>query len=71
MQYLSNPYRVGEVCQIIVKDNPDLRGKGEYWCIVNYLGDYICGGVILIEFRECDRLNYERHKTTSRSQILN
>ncbi|WP_190916162.1 hypothetical protein [Nostoc sp. FACHB-892] len=23
-----NPYRVEEVCQIIVKDNPELRGKG-------------------------------------------
>lgn len=27
-----NPYRKGEVCQIIVKDNPELRGKGRCWC---------------------------------------
>jgi hypothetical protein len=37
-----NPYRLGEVCQIVVKDNPDLRGKGGCWCIVTHLGDYSC-----------------------------
>ncbi|AHJ28589.1 hypothetical protein PN465_11455 [Nodularia spumigena CS-584] len=29
-----NTYQVGEVCQILAKDNPDLRGKGGCWCIV-------------------------------------
>lgn len=29
-----NPYRVGEVCLLIAKDNPDLRGKG----LVNHVG---------------------------------
>uniref|UniRef100_UPI0035933709 hypothetical protein n=1 Tax=Nostoc sp. TaxID=1180 RepID=UPI0035933709 len=37
-----NPYRVGEVCQIIAKDNPELRGKGGNWCIVNYVGEFSC-----------------------------
>jgi hypothetical protein len=37
-----NPYRVGEVCQIIAKDNPDLRGKGGNWCIVNHVGEFSC-----------------------------
>lgn len=37
-----NPYRVGEVCQIIAKDNPDLRGKGGNWYIVNHVGEVIC-----------------------------
>ncbi len=37
-----NPYRLGEVCQIIVKDNPDLRGKGGCWCIVNHVGEFSC-----------------------------
>ncbi len=37
-----NPYRLGEVCQIIVKDNPDLRGKGGCWCIVTQVNDYSC-----------------------------
>ncbi|MHC5770459.1 MAG: hypothetical protein ACYTXI_33725 [Nostoc sp.] len=37
-----NPYRVGEVCQIIAKDNPDLRGKGGCWGIVNHVGEFSC-----------------------------
>ncbi|MDZ8070986.1 MAG: hypothetical protein RMY64_36110 [Nostoc sp. DedQUE08] len=37
-----NPYCVGEVCQIIAKDNPNLRGKGGNWCIVNHVGEFSC-----------------------------
>jgi hypothetical protein len=37
-----NPYRLGEVCQIIVKNNPDLRGKNGCWCIVTQVNDYSC-----------------------------
>ncbi len=37
-----NPFRVGEVCQIIPSYNPDLRGKGGCWCIVTHVGDYSC-----------------------------
>jgi len=37
-----NPYRVGEVCQIIAKDNPELRGKGGCWCIVRHVGEFSC-----------------------------
>lgn len=37
-----NTYRVGEVCQILPKDNPDLRGKGGCWCIVTHVGEYSC-----------------------------
>jgi hypothetical protein len=36
------PFRVGEVCQIIVKDNPELRGKGGCWCIVSSVDDFSC-----------------------------
>ncbi|MBD0300943.1 MAG: hypothetical protein ICV85_01845, partial [Tolypothrix sp. T3-bin4] len=28
-----NTYQLGEVCQILAKDNPELRGKGGCWCI--------------------------------------
>jgi hypothetical protein len=28
-----NPWRKGEVAMIMVKDNPDLRGKGGCWCV--------------------------------------
>ncbi|RCJ38650.1 hypothetical protein A6770_39695 [Nostoc minutum NIES-26] len=37
-----NSYQVGEVCQILAKDNLDLRGKGGYWCIVTHIGEFSC-----------------------------
>ncbi|YAF98330.1 MAG: hypothetical protein AB3A66_12030 [Nodularia sp. CChRGM 3473] len=37
-----NTYQIGEVCQILAKDNPDLRGKGGGWCIVTAVHDYSC-----------------------------
>ncbi len=37
-----NPYRVGEVCQLIAKDDPELRGKGGCWCIVSEVHEFSC-----------------------------
>ncbi|BCL39675.1 hypothetical protein [Nostoc sp. MS1] len=37
-----NSYQLGEVCQILVKDNPELRGMGGCWAIVTYVGDFSC-----------------------------
>uniref|UniRef100_A0A0C1R7H7 Uncharacterized protein n=1 Tax=Tolypothrix bouteillei VB521301 TaxID=1479485 RepID=A0A0C1R7H7_9CYAN len=37
-----NPYQVGEVCQILPKDNPELRGKSKCWCIVTEVNDFSC-----------------------------
>lgn len=37
-----NTYQIGEVCQILVKDNPELRGKGGCWAIVNVVNDFSC-----------------------------
>ncbi|MEH2076505.1 MAG: hypothetical protein V7K57_19260 [Nostoc sp.] len=37
-----NTYQIGEVCQILAKDNPELRGKGGCWCIVNHVGEFSC-----------------------------
>jgi hypothetical protein len=39
---IPNPYRLGEICILIPKDNPELRGKSGYWGIVTKLGDYSC-----------------------------
>ncbi|MBD2458868.1 hypothetical protein H6G80_33040 [Nostoc sp. FACHB-87] len=39
---IPNTYQIGEVCQILVKDNPDLRGKGGCWCIVTYVSEFSC-----------------------------
>ena len=34
--------RVGEVCQIMAKDNPELRGKSGCWCIVSEVYEFSC-----------------------------
>ncbi|QHG20581.1 hypothetical protein [Nostoc sp. ATCC 53789] len=37
-----NTYQLGEVCQILVKDNPELRGKGGCWGIVSAVNNFSC-----------------------------
>jgi hypothetical protein len=37
-----NTYQIGEVCQILVKDNPEFRGKGSCWAIVSAVNDFSC-----------------------------
>ncbi|MHC5771817.1 MAG: hypothetical protein ACYTXI_41115 [Nostoc sp.] len=37
-----NTYQLGEVCQIIVKDNSELRGKGGCWAIVSAVNEFSC-----------------------------
>ena len=37
-----NTYQIGEVCQIVVKDNPEIRGKGGCWAIVSVVNDFSC-----------------------------
>ncbi|MFN6568177.1 hypothetical protein [Dendronalium sp. ChiSLP03b] len=39
---IPNPYQVGEICILLPKDNPDLRGKGGCWGVVSHVGDYSC-----------------------------
>ncbi|WP_442948571.1 hypothetical protein [Nostoc sp.] len=39
---IPNTYQIGEVCQILAKDNPELRGKGGCWGIVNHVGEFSC-----------------------------
>jgi hypothetical protein len=36
------PYSKGEICAIITKDNPDLKGKGGHWCIVGEVYEFSC-----------------------------
>lgn len=35
-------YRKGEICHLIAKDNPELRGKGGCWCIVTEIYEFSC-----------------------------
>jgi hypothetical protein len=39
---IPNPYREGEICILLPKDNPDLRGKGGCWGVITHVGDYSC-----------------------------
>ncbi|MBD2200187.1 MULTISPECIES: hypothetical protein [Calothrix] len=39
---IPNTYQLGEVCQILAKDNPELRGKGGCWAIVTQVNDFTC-----------------------------
>ena len=39
---IPNTYQIGEVCQILAKDNPELRGKGGCWAIVTRVNDFSC-----------------------------
>ncbi|WP_242054403.1 hypothetical protein [Nostoc sp. FACHB-888] len=32
-----NTYHLGEVCQVLALDNPELRGKGGCWCEVKVI----------------------------------
>ena len=35
-------FRKGEICRLIAKDNPELRGKGGCWCIVTEVYEFSC-----------------------------
>ncbi|MBD2535847.1 hypothetical protein H6G97_43480 [Nostoc flagelliforme FACHB-838] len=37
-----NTYQIGEVCQILAKDNPELRGKSGCWGIISQVNDFSC-----------------------------
>jgi hypothetical protein len=37
-----NTYQIGEVCQILVKDNSELRGLGGCWGIVSAVNNFSC-----------------------------
>ncbi|WP_193199923.1 hypothetical protein [Nostoc sp. MG11] len=37
-----NTYQICEVCQILAKDNPELRGKGGCWAIISAVNDFSC-----------------------------
>ncbi|WP_107668245.1 hypothetical protein [Cyanothece sp. BG0011] len=37
-----NPWRVGEVAQIVMKRNPDLKGRSGQWCIIEEVLNFSC-----------------------------
>ena len=37
-----NPWRVGEVAQIVIRNNPDLKGRSGQWCIIEDVLNFSC-----------------------------
>ena len=35
-------FRKGEICRLVARDNPELRGKGGCWCIVSEVYEFSC-----------------------------
>ncbi|MBE9053230.1 hypothetical protein IQ243_22950 [Nostocales cyanobacterium LEGE 11386] len=74
-----NTYQVGEVCQIIVKDNPDLKGKGGCWAIVSAVNEFSCtmrmwNGEYTVRIDQLKSMNYtdsECHDMQSLSARIN
>ncbi|MBE9209926.1 hypothetical protein IQ244_26215 [Nostoc sp. LEGE 06077] len=71
-----NSYQVGEVCQILVKDNPDLRGKGGCWCIVTYVREFSCtvrtwDGELTIGVQHLRSFNYLSDECQQMQEICN
>ncbi len=58
-----NTYQLGEVCQILAKDNPELRSKGGCWGIVSQVNDFSCtvklwDGVYTVGLQHLKSYNY-------------
>ncbi|YAF99110.1 MAG: hypothetical protein AB3A66_29430 (plasmid) [Nodularia sp. CChRGM 3473] len=69
-----NTYQIGEVCQILAKDNSDLRGKGGYWCIVTAVHDYSCtvkiwNGELTVGLKHLKSYEYLPHDCEQMRQI--
>lgn len=71
-----NTYQLGEVCQILAKDNPELRGKGGYWGIVDHVGEYSCtvktwDGEYTVGLQHLKSFNYLPAECEQMRQICN
>jgi hypothetical protein len=69
-----NTYQIGEVCQILAKDNPELRGKGGCWCIVKHVGAFSCtatmwDGEYTVRIDHLKPLNYLESECQQMQQI--
>ncbi|MBN3907568.1 MAG: hypothetical protein HWQ35_13700 [Nostoc sp. NMS1] len=69
-----NTYQIGEVCLLIAKDNPDLRGKGGCWGIVNHVGEFSCtvtmwDGEYTVRIDHLKPLNYLESECQQMQQI--
>jgi hypothetical protein len=69
-----NTYQIGEICQIIAQDNPELRGKGGCWGIVSQVNDFTCtvklwDGEYTIRFKHLKSYDYSPSECQQVQQI--
>ncbi|RCJ24034.1 hypothetical protein A6770_28725 [Nostoc minutum NIES-26] len=69
-----NTYQIGEVCQILALDNPELRGKGGCWGIVNHVGEFSCtvktwDGEVTVGVKHLRSFNYLPDECQQMQQI--
>ncbi|MEC4813364.1 MAG: hypothetical protein SAK29_08850 [Scytonema sp. PMC 1069.18] len=69
-----NPYRMGEVCQFVIKDNPDLKGKGRCWCIVSQVNEFSCtvvawDGEYTVKIEHLKSMNYSDGDCQQRMEL--
>ena len=62
-----NPFKKGEVCSILVKENPDLRGLGSCWAIVVEVREFGCQvqtfkGEVSVKIENLKPMNYSEQE---------
>jgi hypothetical protein len=72
---VSNPHYVGEVCLILARDEPKLRGKNKCWGIVSAVQEDSChlqlwnGTIELIELDYLQSLNYSSNECSQIQEL--
>lgn len=71
---LPNPYRLGQVCQILPKDIPELKGKNGCWGIITHVGSYSCTittweGEYLVKIENLKSLDYDETECEYMQQL--
>ena len=72
---VNNPYYVGEVCLLLARDEPKLRGKNKCWGIVSAVQEDTChlqlwnGTVEFIELDYLQSLNYSPEECTQMEEL--
>jgi hypothetical protein len=69
-----NPYQVGDICEISVKENPELQGKHKCWCIVRSVGDRNCtvacwDGEITVKIEHLKSREYTKAQRKTLSEL--
>ncbi|MEA5508547.1 hypothetical protein VB715_02095 [Crocosphaera sp. UHCC 0190] len=69
-----NPWRVGEVAQIMIKGNPDLKGRNGQWCIVEEVLNFSClvrtwDGIIQVKIENLKDFYYSSQQQQEMKRI--